>query len=159
MPPPLSHNEQRLRSFCRILAALSFAAAALAAFAPSFSYRLLSGDAASVSPESSFWNALAAAVAIAIGVSCVVVARDPRTMRSALLPVLAAELTASSIAFFHLGSGRALSLLFLAGVPLFVVTLVLYRAASPGVKGPPAVVEHQEGAGQPAAPVPLGVPK
>jgi hypothetical protein len=50
------------------------------------------------------------------------------------------------------GGGRALAAIILTDSPLFVVTLLVYRAAAPGVRSQPARTE-------PAQPIQIGVPK
>lgn len=161
MPPPLSTAEKRLATFCRFFAAAYLAGAAIFAFAPALSYRLAAGvELPETSAEALFWNALGVSSMVAAGVACLVVASDVRARRHALLPVIAAKLSASLVAVAHLQAGRALGVLFTADLAVCLLTLAAYRTASPGVhlsQSPQERVPQADEA--PAAPVQLGVPK
>lgn len=140
MPNNSSPAEQRLARFSRTCGAAYLAAAAVFALAPRLTYGLatLGADTALLPPEARFWNALAVAMEVACGVACLVVAGAPRERRHALLPVIAAKLTSSVLALAHLTRvsgppGRALIAIALFDLPLFVLTLFVYRGAAPGV--------------------------
>lgn len=140
MPTTSSPGELRLAKFCRTFSVAYLLAALLFAVAPGLTFRLatLGSDVALLPPEARFWNALAVAMEVACGVACAVVAGAPRERRHALLPVVAAKLTASVLALAHLtrvsGSpARALIAIVLFDFPLFLLTLFVYRAAAPGV--------------------------
>ena len=159
MPTPLSSAERRLRSFCRFFGAAYLAGAAVFAFAPGLTYRLASlGNSASLGPEALFWNALAASMMVASGTACFVVARAPRTLRHALLPVVLAKLTSTALGIAHFGAGKALGVLVLTDLPIFTLTLFVYRAAAPGVHAMQAAPVEKPPEGVPA-PVQLGMPK
>jgi hypothetical protein len=156
--PPLSPQEGRLAAFCKIFSAVYFLGAVGFAAFPGLTFRLVTlGEASSFTQEAAFWNALAVAMMVAIAAACAVVAQRPRERRHALLPVIAAKLTSSAMAAVHLagsGGGRALAAIILTDFPLFVATLLVYRAAAPGV--------HSEAPrAEPAAaqPIQIGVPK
>lgn len=155
--PPLSRAERRLRRFCRFFGAAYLAGAAAFALAPGLSYRLASlGTPAALGPEALFWNALGAAMMVASGVACLVVASDPRTLRPALLPVVLAKLTSSALGLAHFGVGKALAAVVYTDLPLFVLTLFVYRSAAPGVQRQPEPEPRVETG---PAKVQLGLPK
>lgn len=141
----LSPQEQRLQQFCRAFAAIYFVVALLFAAAPGLAFGLatLGGEPALLSPESRYWNAHGVAMLVAMAVSCAVVAGRPRERRHALLPVVAALLTSSGLSLVHglqlRGPGaRALWTTVLFDLPLFLLTLWIYRSAAPGVHSAPA---------------------
>jgi hypothetical protein len=148
----LTPQERRLAAFCRLFALLYFAGALLFAAFPELTYRIATLDpaAAPLGPEAVFWNVLAVAMMTAVGTACLVTAARPRERRHAILPVAVAKLTSSALAAVHLvGSGKspALAAVLATDLPLFALTLAVYRAAAPGVhseparEGPPAVEE------------------
>ena len=110
---------------------------------PEWTYHVASAgaDFASFAAEAAFWNVLAVAMMTAAATACLVTAARPRERRHALLPVLVAQLSCSTLAAAHLlGAGRSPALLavFITGAPLFVITVAVYRAAAPGVHSAPA---------------------
>jgi hypothetical protein len=131
--PPLTAQECRLAAFCKFFAAVyALGAIGFAAF-PGLTFRLVSlGELSSFAEEAAFWNALAVAMMVANALACAVVAQQPRERRHALLPVIGAKLASSAVAALHLagGGGRALLAILLTDFPLFVVTLLVYRAAA-----------------------------
>ncbi len=142
---PLTPQEKNLQVFCRIftvvyaLGALGFAAT------PRLTFRLVTLGRAPVgwTAQASFWNVLACAMMTAIATACAVVAGRPRERRHALLPVIVAKLTSSGLAALHLirfeGPGKlALAVIIATDLPLFIATLLVYRAAAPGVHSAPA---------------------
>lgn len=144
MPQPeLTAQESRLAGFCRFFALLYFALAGCFALFPGLTYRLatLDSDLPSLTGEAAFWNVLAAAMMTACGTACLVTAARPRERRHALLPVVVAKLTSSILAAAHLlgpTRGRALVAVLATDLPLFLVTLAVYRSAAPGVRSEPA---------------------
>jgi len=141
--PDLTPQEGRLAAFCRFFALVYFAAAACFAVFPGLCYRLatLDTDLPSLAPDASFWNVLAAAMMTACGTACLVTATRPRERRHAILPVVVAKLTSSALAAAHLlgpARVRALVAVLATDLPLFLVTLAVYRSAAPGVRSEPA---------------------
>lgn len=165
MPQPdLSPQEKRLAAFCRFFGAVYFLGALGFALTPRLTFRLVTLDAVPVgwTPQAVFWNVLAVSMMAAIGTACLVTAASPRERRHALLPVIVAKLTSSGLAAAHLlrmpaPSSRAVAAIILTDFPLFVLTLLFYRAAAPGVHSAPA----REGPPPAEAqkPVQLGVTK
>jgi hypothetical protein len=163
MPSPsLSPQEQRLAAFCKVFAIVYALGALGFALTPTLTFRLVTLDAAAPgrTPQAVFWNVLAVAMMTAIATACAVTAAAPRERRHALLPVIVAKLTSSGLAAVHLvrmeGPGaRAVAAIIATDFPLFVLTLLLYRSAAPGVHSAPA----REGPPPPAEapPVQLGV--
>jgi hypothetical protein len=122
---PLSLWETRLAALCRVLAVLYLAAAVTCA--------ALLG---SVSPQAV--AVLAVAMMTAVATACLVVAAGPRERRHAVLPVVVAQLTTGVLAVAHLSAGQggtALGVLAAVNLPLFLLTGLAWRAASPGVRG------------------------
>jgi hypothetical protein len=159
--PPLSAQESRLASFCRLFSIVYFLGAVGFAAFPGLTFRLVTlGEASFFTQEAAFWNVLAVAMMVAIATACAVVAQRPRERRHALLPVVAAKLTSSALAALHLAGspgGNALLAIILTDFPLFVLTLAVYRAAAPGVHSEPARAEPE--ASQSEQPIQIGVPK
>ena len=148
MEPALSPQERRLAVFCRVFAVVYALGALGFAAVPRLTFRLVTLDGAPVgwTAQAIFWNALAVAMMTAIATSCAVVAGRPRERRHALLPVVAAKLTTSLLAALHLvhlhGPGsRALVAILLTDLPLFLLTLFVYRSAALGVHSAPARTE------------------
>jgi hypothetical protein len=157
--PPLSPQEKRLSAFCKFFAVLYFLGAVGFAAFPALTFRLVTmGEPSSFGEEVAFWNVLAVAMMVAISAACAVVAPRPRERRHALLPVIGAKLTSSVLAALHVagGGGRALLAVILTDFPLFVVTLLLYRSAAPGVHSEPARTEAPQEAPQP---IQISIPK
>jgi hypothetical protein len=126
----LSAQERRLANFCRVLAGLFFIGAVAFLF---------------------YGETFAAALLASMGTSGLVTAAHPREGRNAMLPVLVGLLVCGVLALFHrqwIVGGVS------AGV--FLISLFVYRSASPGVhsaparEGPPPLPET-------APPVKLGV--
>ena len=147
MPQPLpSVSELRLASFGRFFAIVYFALALLVAAAPHLVWKAatLGGDAFSALSESAlFWSTSAAALMVALGTSCLVVSARPRERRHAMLPVAAALFTSSALAALHLAGAsgllrRAFFALLLVDAPVFLLTVLVYRAAATGVHSAPA---------------------
>ena len=144
MPQPeLTPQESRLAAFCRFFALVYFGMAACFAFSPLLTYRLatLDTDLPSFGGESSFWNVLAVGMMTACGTACLVTATRPRERRHAILPVLVAKLTSSALAAVHLlgpSRVRAVVAVLATDLPLFLITLAVYRASAPGVRSEPA---------------------
>jgi hypothetical protein len=137
--PSLSAQERRLAAFCRVFAVVYFAGAAVFALAPQLTLRVatLGAAAGPGGAEAQFWNALAVAMMTAVGTACLVTAGSPRERRHAVLPVAVAKLTSSGVAAAHLvASGRSPALVAVVAtdLPLFLLTLAVYRMASPGVR-------------------------
>jgi hypothetical protein len=126
--PPLSPQERRLATFCRLLAAICILGAVFAALGPAL-YQLPA------------WNGLLGAALLAsLATSCLVAAGRPRERRHALLAVVAALFVITI-----LGAFQQRTLLW-GSVPLLLVSLFIYRSAAPGVHSAPALE------GPPAAP-------
>jgi hypothetical protein len=141
--PDLTPQESRLAAFCRFFGIVYFAGAACFALFPGPSYRLaaLDTDLPSLSNDAGFWSVLAAAMMAACATACLVTAARPRERRHAILPVLAAKLTSTVLAAAHLlgpGRVRALLAVIATDLPLFLITLAVYRSAAPGVRSEPA---------------------
>ena len=160
---PLTPQEKTLQLFCRIFTVVYALGALGFALTPRLTFRLVTLGRAPIgwTAQASFWNVLACAMMTAIATACAVVAGRPRERRHALLPVIVAKITSSGLAALHLlrfaGPGRmALVVIIATDLPLFVATLLVYRAAAPGVHSAPA----REGPPPPDAPkVQLGVSK
>ncbi|HUJ28236.1 MAG TPA: hypothetical protein VLW85_19575 [Myxococcales bacterium] len=163
MPPSdLSPQEKRLATFCRLFAVVYALGALGFAITPRLTFRLVTLDAVPVgwTPQAVFWNVLAVSMMAAIATACLVTAARPRERRHALLPVIVAKLTSSALAAAHLlrmpaPASRAVAAIILTDFPLFVLTLLFYRAAAPGVHSEPA----REGPPPETKPVQLGVTK
>jgi hypothetical protein len=152
-----------MQLFCRIFAAVYFFGALAFALTPGLTWQLVTlGQPSQLSAEALFWNALAVAMMVAIALACLVVAGHPRERRHALVPVVGAKLTSSLLGLVHglahAGADRRGLLAIVAtDFPLFLLTLWIYRSASPGVhsaparQAPPAPEPEQK-------PVSLGVP-
>ena len=158
----LSPQEKRLATFCRIFAVVYFAGAAGFALTPRLTFRLVSLDAIPIgwTPQAVFWNVLAVAMMTAIATACLVVAAAPRERRHALLPVIVAKLTSSALALAHAlrmegPAARAVAAIIVTDFPLFVLTLLFYRAAAPGVHSAPA--NESAPPAEEAKPVQLGI--
>jgi len=141
----LSPQERSLAAFCRVLAAVYAVGALGFAALPRLTFRIVTLDGApdGWTAAAIFWNALAVAMMTAVATSCAVVAGRPRERRHALLPVVVATLTSSVLAALHLihlqGPGaRALIAILIADLPLFLLTLFVYRSAALGVHSAPA---------------------
>lgn len=136
----LSPQERRLSAFCRNFSFIYAAGALVFALLPRATFALVTPEAAPMgwTPQALFWNVLAVAMMAASATACAVVAPHPRERRNALLPVLVAKLTSSVVAALHLmqshgPAARALLAIVLIDLPLFVITLFVYRSAAPGV--------------------------
>ncbi|TMA29258.1 MAG: hypothetical protein E6J78_02560 [Deltaproteobacteria bacterium] len=152
--PPLAAQERLLATFCKLFALFYGVGAALFAGFPGLTFRLAAlGEPSSFGAEAAFWNTLAVAMMVAVALACAVVAQRPRELRQALLPVLGAQLATSLMAALHL-PGRALVGILLIDLPLFFLTLLIYRAAAPGIRGDPS-----RPADPPALPIQIGLPK
>ncbi len=141
--PTLSPEEMRLAAFSRFFAAVYFAGALFFAVFPELTYQIaaLDGSAMPPGPQTLFWQVLAVSMMTAVGTACLVVAARPRERRHAILPVAVAKLTSSVLAAVHLlgdGRSRALAAVLATDLPLFAITLFVYRAAAPGVHSEPA---------------------
>jgi hypothetical protein len=141
--PSLTSQESRLAAFCRLFALFYFAGALCFALFPDLTYRMATLDAETpfFGSEALFWNVLAVAMMTAVATACLVTAARPRERRHAILPVAIATLTSSALAAAHLladGRSRALVAVLAADLPLFLLTLAVYRAAAPGVHSAPA---------------------
>jgi hypothetical protein len=145
LEPLVSPQERRLATFCRVFAVVYALGALGFAAAPRLIFRLLTleGAPAGWTAQATFWNVLAVAMMTSIATACAVVAARPRERRHALLPVVIAKLTSSVLAALHLvhlrGPGsRALVAVIATDLPLFVLTLLVYRSAALGVHSAPA---------------------
>jgi hypothetical protein len=137
--PPLSPQERRLATFCRLSAVLYLLGAIGFVVAPF----VMGADPGPFS----FWSVVAAALMTSIATSCLVTAGQPRERRHAMLPVVIAALTVSVLGVvLHLGGMFGQMGLVAVSAPLLLLTLFIYRSAAPGVHSAPA----QEG--PPAAP-------
>jgi len=133
----------RLAAFARFFAAVYFAGAAFFGVFPELTYQIAALDVAAMppGPQALFWHVLAVSMMTAVGTACLVVAARPRERRHAILPVAVAKLTSSALAAVHLlgdGRSRALAAVLATDLPLFALTLFVYRAAAPGVHSEPA---------------------
>jgi hypothetical protein len=160
----LSPQEKRLAVFCRFFAVVYALGAIGFAVTPSLTFRLVTLDAVPVgwTPQAVFWNVLAVSMMATIATACAVTAAAPRERRHALLPVIVAKLTSSGLAGLHLlrmhsPASRAVAAIILTDFPLFILTLLVYRSAAPGVHSAPA----REGPppAEAAKPVQLGITK
>jgi hypothetical protein len=141
--PPLSPREARLGRFAAGCSVLYAILGVLFAAFPGAIFRIAGfGAHADLGPEVRFWQILGASSMAAISVACAVAASAPRERRVALLPVLTGKLVTSVLALFALiaappgalgSSWRSLASLVAVDLPLFLVTVVLYRHAAPGV--------------------------
>ncbi len=141
----LTPQERTLQLFCRVFAVVYALGALGFGLTPRLTFRLVTLDRAPVgwTPQAMFWNVLAVAMMTAIATACLVVAGRPRERRHALLPVVVAKLTSSGLAALHLvrfrsAGSMALIAIIATDFPLFVLTLLVYRAAAPGVHSAPA---------------------
>jgi hypothetical protein len=162
--PTLSPQESRLATFCKAFAVVYLLGGLTFAAAPRLVFRLVTLDEAppDFAGEVLFWNVLAVAMMTAIATSCAVVAGRPRERRHALLPVVVAKLTSSLLAALHLiafhGPGaKALFAIIATDFPLFLLTVLVYRTAAPGVHSAPA--SEAPPAAQEPAKVQLGISK
>ncbi|HEX4382513.1 MAG TPA: hypothetical protein VH083_06180 [Myxococcales bacterium] len=120
--PPLSPQERRLATFCRLFAAICLLGA-------------LGAAVGLLLHELSPWNGLLGAALLAsLATSCLVAAGRPRERRHALLPVVAAIFTISLLGAFQQGQRTLLA----GSVPLLLISLFIYRSAAPGVHSEPA---------------------
>jgi hypothetical protein len=141
--PPLTPREARLGRFAAGCSALYAILGVLFAAFPGPIFGIAGfGAHAELGPEVRFWQILGASSMAAIAVACAVTASAPRERRVALLPVLAGKLVTSVLALFAIASApagalgsswRSLASLAAVDVPLFLVTVLLYRHAAPGV--------------------------
>ncbi len=145
LEPVASPQERRLGTFCRVFAVVYALGALGFAAAPRLTFRLVTLDGAPMgwTAQAAFWSVLAVAMMTSIATACAVVAARPRERRHALLPVVIAKLTSSVLAALHLvhlrGPGaRALVAVIATDLPLFVLTLLVYRSAALGVHSAPA---------------------
>jgi hypothetical protein len=141
--PALSSQEKRLASFCRVFAVVYLAGAVVFAGFPRLTWRLatLGNGVAAWDVEARFWNVLAVSMMTAVAAACLVTAGSPRERRHAILPVVVAKLTSGLLAAIHLAGGArsaALLAIVVSDLPLFLLTLAVYRAAAPGVHSEPA---------------------
>jgi hypothetical protein len=140
--PGLTRNEKRFAAACRLLAAI-YGAGALAL--------LVFRDALSPDPGPAV---LVLAMMTAVAASCLAAAAHPRERRHAALPALVAPLTAVLVGAALLAARNAgvpaspaLVWAVAAGLPLFAIAALAWRASAPGVRGPaapeaPAAVEE-----------------
>ena len=167
--PPLSPQELRLGRFAGLCSALYAVGGVFFAVFPGATFRIAGlGSEAALTPEVRFWQILAVSMMAGLSVACAVAARSPRERRAALLPVLAAKLTSSSLALvaFALAPAgalhspwRALFAVVATDLPLFVVTAVVYRSAAPGVRLSAAPTQSPPEPAPEARPVRLTVSK
>jgi len=165
--PPLAPPELRLGRFARLCSALYGAAGLFFLFAPELSFRLATLGTPSIwSPAARFWQVLSVALMASISVACALAAGAPRERRLLLLPVLAGKLTSSVLGLVFFASlhesapleARGALGVLLTDLPLFLLTLFFYRAASTGVDlGAPTQAPPAREAASQAAPVKLGV--
>ncbi len=140
--PPLAPQEQRLGSFARLCSALYGASALFLLFAPELTFRLATfGAEGAWVPAARLWQIFAVALMASSAVACAIAAGAPRERRIVLVPVLISQLTGSVLGLVFFASLRrtawveargALAIL-LTDLPLFLLTALLYRAASTGV--------------------------
>ena len=142
--PELSRQEVRLGRFAAFCSALYGVLALLFALFPGWTFRVAAlGARAELTAEVRFWQVLGVAMMVAISVACAMVAHSPRERRTALLPVLAGQLTSSGMALVLVASSapagwtesgwRAVFSVFAAGFPLFALSTWLFHSAAPGV--------------------------
>ena len=142
--PELSRQEVRLGRFAALCSGLYGVLALLFAVFPGWTFRLAGlGARAELTAEVRFWQVLGVAMMVAISVACAMVAHSPRERRTALLPVLAGQLTCSGMALVLVASSapagwtesgwRAVFSVFAAGFPLFALSTWLFHSAAPGV--------------------------
>ncbi|HKC61255.1 MAG TPA: hypothetical protein VKB92_14305 [Myxococcales bacterium] len=142
--PELSRQEVRLGRFAAFCTALYGVLGLLFAVFPGWIFHTAGlGASAELTPEVRFWQVLGVALMVAISVACALVAHSPRERRTALLPVLAGQLTSSGMALVLVAGAapagwaqsgwRAVFSLFATGFPLFALSTWLFHSAAPGV--------------------------
>jgi hypothetical protein len=142
--PELSRQEVRLGRFAAFCSALYGVLGLLFAVFPGWIFQTAGlGASAELTPEVRFWQVLGVAMMVAISVACALVAHSPRERRTALLPVLAGQLTSSGMALVLVAGAapagwaqsgwRAVFSLFATGFPLFALSTWLFHSAAPGV--------------------------
>jgi hypothetical protein len=142
--PELSRQEVRLGRFAAFCSALYGVLGLLFAVFPGWTFRVAGlGAHAELTPEVRFWQVLGVAMMVAISVACALVAHSPRERRTALLPVLAGQLTSSAMALVVVAGSapagwaqsawRAVFSVFATGFPLFALSTWLFHSAAPGV--------------------------
>ena len=142
--PELSPQEVRLGRFAAFCSVLYAVLGLLFAAFPGWTFGVAGlGARAELTPEVRFWQVLGVAMMAAICVACALVAHSPRERRAALLPVLAGQLTSSTMALLVVAGSapagwgqsawRAVFALFAIGFPLFALSAWLFHSAAPGV--------------------------
>lgn len=124
---PLTAQERRLASLCRVLAVLYFGGAAASALL--------------LEPPPLLAGILAISMMTAVGTACLVAAARPRERRHAILPAVVAQITAGGLAAAYLMAGDGspgLAAAAAVNLPLFLLTTFVYRSAAPGVHSAPA---------------------
>ncbi len=105
--PELSRQEVRLGRFAAFCSALYGVLGLLFAVFPGWIFHTAGlGARAELTPEVRFWQVLGVAMMVAISVACALVAHSPRERRTALLPVLAGQLTSSGMALVLVAGAR-----------------------------------------------------
>ena len=142
--PEQSRQEVRLGRFAGFCSGLYAVLGLAFALFPGWTFRLAGlGTRAELNAEVRFWQVLGVGMMVAISVACAMVAHSPRERRTALLPVLASQLTSSGLALVLVLSSapagwaesgwRAVFSVFAAGFPLFALSSWLFHSAAPGV--------------------------
>jgi hypothetical protein len=142
--PDLSRQEVWLGRFAGFCSGLYALLGLVFALFPGWTVRLAGlGAQAGLTAEVRFWQVLGVGMMVASSVACAMVAHSPRERRTALLPVLASQLTSSGLALaLVLGSApagwaesgwRAVFSVFATGFPLFALSAWLFHSAAPGV--------------------------
>ena len=144
--PPLAASERQLARLAALLSWLCLLVGLICALAPRLCLRVISlGGHGPVALATQLFGALAGAGLIGLAVSLRRTARDPRIGRTGFAPLLAL-LATNGIALVLvwrrgdvLGfSARPLGVIALVSLVLFVVLLVAYSRAAPGVNLGPA---------------------
>jgi hypothetical protein len=142
--PQLSRQEVRLARFAAFCSALYGILGLVFALSPGWTFRLAGlGARAELTAEVRFWQVLGVAMMASTSVACALVAHSPRERRVALLPVLAGQLTSSSMALLLVigfapagwqeSAWRAVFSVFATGFPLFALSAWVFLSAAPGV--------------------------
>lgn len=129
-------RDRALSTFCWISAALYALGALGFAALPRLTFRVVTLNRAPLgwTAQALFWNVLAVAMMTAIATACALAAPRPVERRWLLLPVAVAKLTSSLLAALHLirfraPGAQALAAVIATDLPLFVLTLLAFRAA------------------------------
>ena len=160
----LSPAELRLALFARVTGALYLASGLFFAFLPALTLRLAAhGAEVPMGPGARLWHVLALSMMAMLAVCSFLAAQAPRERRYLFVPILVSKALSSTTAAIGVltwtgeSAGRLTLLSAIAtDLPLFVVTLWLYRAAAPGVN---LLAQPTQRGEEPPKPVKLGLAK